>query len=125
MRPRQCIFPQSWAGQQELRIFPKMFEQPREEQVETLVHEMGHIFGLRHFFALEQEEDWPSEVFGKHEKFTIMNYGSASVLTDNDKNDLKNLYVQAWLGTLKQINGTPIRLIRAYHTIRDNPVNKP
>lgn len=36
------------AGRHELTIFPKMFDQAREEQVETLIHEIGHVFGLRH-----------------------------------------------------------------------------
>ena len=38
-------------GRHKLVIYPTMFEQSRKEQVETLVHEIGHIFGLRHFFA--------------------------------------------------------------------------
>ena len=36
-----------------------------------------------------------------------MNYG--------DKMDLKRLYESVWMGQLKQINGTEIRLVRAYH----------
>ncbi|MBM3460374.1 MAG: matrix metalloproteinase-11, partial [Armatimonadetes bacterium] len=47
-------------GQQRLSIYPKMFTLPRAEQVETLCHELGHVFGLRHFFAQIQEGRWPS-----------------------------------------------------------------
>jgi hypothetical protein len=40
------------AGRHQLLLYPTMFEQDREEQVETLIHELGHVFGLRHFFAI-------------------------------------------------------------------------
>ena len=98
------------AGRHELVLYPKMFTQGREEQVDTLIHEIGHVFGLRHFFANVSETAWPSEVFGTHKQFTIMNYGSDSELTDDDKADLKRLYQMAWAGELTQINGTPINL---------------
>lgn len=104
------------AGRHELTIYPKMFVQSRQEQVETLIHEIGHVFGLRHFFAKELEKGFPSEIFGKHSKFSIMNYGELSKLTENDKRDLKRLYQLAWSGALKQINGTPIKFVRPFHT---------
>ena len=101
-------------AQAELDIYPMMFTQSKQEQVDTLIHEFGHVFGLRHFFALISETAWPSEVFGVHDKFTIMNYGTDSKLTDDDKADLKRLYEQAWKGDLEKINGTPIRFMKAY-----------
>ena len=52
-----------------------MFTQSPEEQVETLIHEIGHVFGLRHFFAQLSETAWASEVFGTHDPLSIMNYG--------------------------------------------------
>ena len=71
------------AGRHELVIYPKMFSQSRREQVDTLIHEVGHIFGLRHFFANIRETAWPSQVFGTHKPFSIMNYGHQSELTDD------------------------------------------
>lgn len=109
-----AFFPDS--GRHELVIYPKMFEQSRDEQVETLIHEIGHVFGLRHFFALLTETAWPAVVFGKHDKFSIMNYGADSRLTKADKSDLKALYTQAWSGRLTAINGTPIRFVQPFHT---------
>jgi hypothetical protein len=103
------------AGRHELVIYPKMFTQDRREQVETLVHEIGHTFGLRHFFANISETGTPSEVFGTHNPFTIMNYGNKSFLTDADKSDLKKLYREAWSGERKAINGTDIRLVKPFH----------
>ncbi|MBA3285358.1 MAG: hypothetical protein H0U27_09930 [Nitrosopumilus sp.] len=81
-----------------------------------MIHEIGHIFGLRHFFANISESQWPSEIFGVHSKFSIMNYGELSALTDDDKKDLKSLYRSVWKGEIKEINGTPIRLVKPYHT---------
>jgi matrixin len=104
------------AGRHELRLYPKMLEQSRQEQIETLVHEIGHTFGLRHFFANISESQWPSIIFGTHKRFTIMNYGSDSKLTAEDKSDLKNLYRLVWNGELNEINGTPVRLVRPFHT---------
>lgn len=109
------------AGRHELELYPRMFEQTRQEQVETLIHEIGHVFGLRHFFADVHESAWPSHVFGTHKPFTIMNYGSQSVLTDDDRADLKKLYKLVWTGALTQINGTPVRLFRPYHLAGAGP----
>jgi hypothetical protein len=103
------------AGRHQLVLYPMMFSQTRPEQVETLVHEIGHVFGLRHFFADVSETAWPSQVFGKHRPFTIMNYGSQSVLTADDRSDLKKLYQLVWAGSLTQINGTPVKLFKPFH----------
>jgi hypothetical protein len=116
--PQGCTLAQAFfpdAGRHHLFLFPMMFDQSDAEQVETLVHEVGHVFGLRHFFALKSETDWPAEVFGAHEPFSIMNYGDESVLTPADKEDLKKLYKGAWNGTITKVNGTPIKLVRPYH----------
>ena len=103
------------AGRHQLVIYPKMFEQDQDEQVETLVHELGHVFGLRHFFADVHESTWPSEIFGEHRAFSIMNYGWRSVLTETDRADLTRLYETVWSGELTNVNGTPIRLVKPYH----------
>ena len=104
------------AGQHELKLYPKMFEQSQQEQKETLIHEIGHAFGLRHFFADVSETAFPSTVFGTHSKFSIMNYGGDSRLTEADKSDLERLYRAAWAGELTEINGTKIRLVTPFHT---------
>jgi hypothetical protein len=104
-------------GRHQLVVYPMLFRQPRAEQVETLIHEIGHIFGLRHFFAKISETAWPSEIFGTHSKFSIMNYGQLSMLTDDDRNDLQRLYELVWRGAVTHVNGTPIRTVRPFHTL--------
>eukprot|EP01012_Entosiphon_sulcatum_P048748 TRINITY_DN67273_c0_g1_i1.p1 TRINITY_DN67273_c0_g1~~TRINITY_DN67273_c0_g1_i1.p1 ORF type:complete len:286 (-),score=14.82 TRINITY_DN67273_c0_g1_i1:324-1181(-) len=116
--PNGCVLASAFfpdAGRHQVFIYPKMFTQVRQEQVETLIHETGHVFGLRHFFAKISETAWASEIFGEHSKFSIMNYGADSRLTDADKSDLKRLYGLVWSCALREINGTPIRLVRPYH----------
>ncbi|MFC3711180.1 hypothetical protein ACFOMD_01265 [Sphingoaurantiacus capsulatus] len=116
--PQGCTLARAFfpdAGRHELVIFPKMFKESRVEQVETLIHELGHIFGLRHFFALVSETAVPAVVFGTHSQFSIMNYGADSRLNDADRRDLKALYTGVWSGQLKAINGTPIRLVKPFH----------
>lgn len=120
MRPDNCnaygctlasaFFPNS--NLNVLTLHPKMFQQSKNEQIETLIHEIGHIFGLRHYFAKEKEASWRSEVFGHHYPLTIMNYGHQSTLTEQDRIDLKALYTQVWSGQLTHINNMPIRLYR-------------
>jgi hypothetical protein len=95
-------------------LFPTLFEHPRSEQVETLAHELGHIFGLRHFFAQVSEDAFPSEVFGTHSRFSIMNYGEDSAMTEADRSDLKALYSMVWSEEMIEINGTRIRLTRPF-----------
>ena len=90
MRLASAFFPDS--GRHELVIYPKLFTQSEKEQVDTLVHEIGHILGLRHFFANISETRWASEIFGTHKPLTIMNYGNQSELTDDDRADLTRLY---------------------------------
>ena len=108
-----AFFPDT--GRHKLHLYPKMFNESTKEQVDTMIHELGHVFGLRHFFAKVREKKWTSEIFGTHEAFSIMNYGYKSELTDNDKSDLKKLYELAWSGKLTDINGTPIKFMIPYH----------
>ncbi len=104
-------------GRHGLEIYPKMFTQSRKEQVDNLIHETGHIFGLRHFFADISESAWPSVVFGEDNPFSIMNYGANSELTEQDRSDLATLYEKVWDGTLKTIQMTPIRLVRPFSAL--------
>jgi hypothetical protein len=119
--PQGCVLASAFfpdAGRHTLQIYPTMFKQSQQEQMETIAHEIGHVFGLRHFFAPELEAAWPSVIFGTHKPFSIMNYGAQSTLTDTDRQDLTTLYQAVWQGQLTAVNGTPIQLVKPYHTLR-------
>lgn len=113
-----CVLASSFfpgTGQNTFYIYPTMLEQSVKEQKETMIHELGHIFGLRHFFANISEKQWRSELFGTDSPFSIMNYGEKSELTKDDINDLKQLYSLVWNNKLNQINGTKIKKFVSYH----------
>lgn len=114
----RAFFPD--AGRHELVLFPTLFEQTHQEQVETMAHELGHIFGLRHFFADVSETAWPSTKFGKHSKFSIMNYGPNSRMTENDRADLAALYESFWDGSLEKINGTQVVAVHPFSATSTN-----
>lgn len=119
--PKGCVLASAFfpdPGRHEFVIYPSLFEQSPKEQLDTFIHETGHIFGLRHWFADVTERAWPFVKFGEHKRFTIMNYGTDSDLTMSDKRDLILLYQSAWSGELADINGTPIRLVQPYHLAR-------
>lgn len=113
----RAFFPD--AGRHDLVMYPTMFQQPLNEQIETMAHELGHVFGLRHFFADVEETRWRSVIFGEHVPFSIMNYGAESVMTQNDRDDLRTLYELARTGVLTEVNGTPIRLVRPFSELRE------
>ena len=112
----RAFFPDS--GRHYFSIFPMWFDlNDIEEIIRVLLHEIGHISGLRHSFAPEKEINWPSEIFGVQRPFTIMNYGNKSKLTRQDKLDLQNLYKAAWNGRLTEIDGIPIKFVRPFHEL--------
>ena len=117
---RGCVLAQAFlpdSGRHELQVYPTMLNQPRPDQIRTLAHEIGHIFGLRHFFAQLSETSAPSQIFGTNRPISIMNYGDNCQLTPDDIADLKHLYELAWSGELTSINGTPIRLVKPFSMV--------
>lgn len=67
------------------------------EYESTLAHELGHVFGLRHYFAMTDDEEKQDPAYGFHHDArhhdTIMNYGRHSKMTQKDRDDLKALYM--------------------------------
>ena len=123
-----CVLASSFfpgGGQQTFNLYPTLFDQSQDDKVTTFCHELGHIFGLRHFFANISETDMPSVLFGTDSQFTIMNYGPDCQLTNADKADLKQLYTQVWKSQDPRttINGTPIRLMTSFQRQGSAPSN--
>ncbi len=104
-----AFFPSEIKDEKRLDLYPILFKQTKEEQVETIIHELGHVMGLRHSFA-QEEANWPNALFGHDNQLSIMNYGVLSKLTIIDKEDLKKLYQAVWNNTLKKIKNMPIKL---------------
>jgi hypothetical protein len=65
--------------------------------VSTIEHELGHVFGLRHWFGM-QEGNVVYFRFDENDPVSIMNYGRDSKLTAKDKKDLKAFYHAIWSG---------------------------
>ena len=127
--PQGCVTGSAFlpdGGRHQFRLRPHLFTLPWDRQVTVMAHELGHIFGLRHFFAELHEAHLPSETLGTHDAFSIMNYGDEGVMTENDRADLKELYRLAWSGEMTAINGTPVRLVRPFSEGRiQNPTLDP
>lgn len=105
------------AGQHDLVIYPTLIESKNHNyNVNVMVHELGHIFGLRHYFAASREAWRASAVFGKHEEVSIMNYGTKSVLTSTDLSDLKTLYELCRSGKMRDIAGYPVVFVHPFST---------
>ena len=94
-----------------LWVFPKLLETDKSYQFEVMAHELGHIFGLRHYFAKEKEAKLPAVVFGEHSKFSIMNYGSDAMLTETDRRDLALFYTKVWNREITHVGGMNIDLV--------------
>jgi hypothetical protein len=113
-----AFFPSS--RRERMVLYPSLLEYDEAEQLSTLVHEIGHIFGLSHFFAQTDagEREFPSLVFGKHSRLTIMNYGSDSRLTEADRRDLARLYDAAWSADPEAEIGKKVHLLKARHAAK-------
>ena len=103
----KAFFPNA-TGDRKLKLFPRWRFQDEKEQVDTFIHELGHIFGLRHFKARTHEPHRPAQAFGKQDSWTIMNLSEKFELTPLDRSDLKKLYDEVWNRGRGDINGVPI-----------------
>merc|ERR1712232_134059 len=100
------------ADQNDFYVYPEMFT--LGDPLNTMLHEIGHIYGLRHYFFRE-EEGFPGLTFGTENEKTIMNYGKNSIFTDTDKKDLKALY--EFVGDSSREKGVPIVLFKSRHEL--------
>lgn len=90
----------------ELRVFPAFWEDDATERHVTLCHEFGHIFGLRHFQAADEDNRFVQH--GTDSETTVMNQGG---VTEVDRTDLRSLYEGAWSGQLTMLGSHRIAFV--------------
>ena len=92
----QSFYPKPKPSQQRLlTIYSLCFGPKHYEHVRNIfLHELGHILGLRHEFAADEEEDKPVRL-GPADAYSVMNYfhywGHCRI-TAHDRDGLKELY---------------------------------
>ncbi|KAH7372232.1 hypothetical protein BKA66DRAFT_443588 [Pyrenochaeta sp. MPI-SDFR-AT-0127] len=83
----------------------------RKYLMNTLLHEIGHIIGLRHEFALDRKQDGtlrestPAQRFGSVNEHSVMSYDDINDIKDTDIKDVKAFYE---LENRSLLNGVPI-----------------
>jgi hypothetical protein len=86
----------------------------KKHLMNTLLHEIGHILGLRHEFALDLNDDGtlmesvpPAQRFGSRNKHSVMSYDDVNYIRDTDIVDIKAFYELANRSSLTE-GGPPI-----------------
>ena len=79
-------------------------QRPKDGLKKTFMHELGHILGLRHEFAVVRKET-PSVQFMDPNPLSIMSYEEARDLQESDKAGTKAFYKKS---NGEPINGIPI-----------------
>jgi len=87
----RAFFPTS--EQQDLVIFPLGFSSGQIKSLKNvLAHELGHAYGLRHEFALQEGS---TVQFGPSNAASVMNYNNPPVIQASDRTWLQKLYNKA------------------------------
>ncbi|KAF2731455.1 hypothetical protein EJ04DRAFT_442969 [Polyplosphaeria fusca] len=84
----------------EVRIYDKTLTEAkwREILMNSLLHEIGHIIGLRHEFALTARKDngdlreSPAQRFGSTNEHSVMSYDDVNIIQESDKKDVLDFY---------------------------------
>lgn len=60
-----------------LYVFPKAFQEWKQSMWKVFTHELGHVLGLRHEFAMDPEHfEGGAEQLGPRNKLSVMNYST-------------------------------------------------
>lgn len=84
----------------EVLCYEYALSNPRQRRIlkNTFLHEIGHIIGLRHEFAIEQDalgngpEGTPAVYFGSRNPLSVMSYEDVANIQDTDKEDVVKFY---------------------------------
>ncbi|KEF61391.1 uncharacterized protein A1O9_02957 [Exophiala aquamarina CBS 119918] len=80
--------------------------QNRPGTVKVLLHELGHILGLRHEFAITKSERPPAVQFGQSNADSVMSYSYPPAIQKSDVDAIKEFYSNYKNG--EKINNVPI-----------------
>ncbi|XTI93534.1 hypothetical protein V2W45_1252885 [Cenococcum geophilum] len=98
---------------EDVLVYDKTLVEPDWRKVlkNTFLHEIGHIIGLRHEFALDLKADGqprestPAVRFGSQNEHSVMSYDDVNYIQESDKKDVKDFYK---LQNKSLINGVPL-----------------
>ncbi|KAF7509286.1 hypothetical protein GJ744_008180 [Endocarpon pusillum] len=87
----KAFFPNSV---RDVEVYPNAFDPKRAKDglKKTFMHELGHILGLRHEFAIKNKELGNPVQFMKPNEFSIMAYGEQRDLQESDKYGVTAFY---------------------------------
>jgi len=79
--------------QSRLVIYPNAFSEGQIKYMRNnLAHEVGHIYGLKHEFAIKEPGAQFVVQFGPSNPLSVMNYNSPPVIQESDRMFLQKLY---------------------------------
>ncbi|EXJ57156.1 hypothetical protein A1O7_07501 [Cladophialophora yegresii CBS 114405] len=99
---------------EDVLVYHKTLVEPewRASLKNTFLHEIGHIIGLRHEFAIVPDtmgngpEQTPAKQFGSKNPHSVMSYEDINNIQDTDKKDVRDFYK---LPNNSEIDGVRIR----------------
>ncbi|KAK6359927.1 hypothetical protein TWF696_001054 [Orbilia brochopaga] len=116
----KSFFPHHRSSRRKLKVYPRAFEsQHRDYLLNVFCHELGHIMGLRHEFAPEEETEQPSVCWGVRDPESVMNYFAHPcefAVQTLDTMHLNNFYND----TGKEIDGFPVVVKKIQRGNRDD-----
>jgi len=100
--------------QENIVIYPLAFTEGEIKYLKNnLSHEIGHIYGLRHEFAIREAD--PSVQFGPSNPASVMNYNSPPVIQDSDRTWLQKLYDRSQNITFIGSEKFPVRRLAPFN----------
>lgn len=107
-RAATALFPSDPATARQLSIYRRCFEPDLVDCIyHIFLHELGHILGFRHEFALEREQTNPALRLGNPNAWSVMNYfhdWKKCLLLDQDKVEARLFYEKS----LRRYGGKPV-----------------
>jgi len=100
------------AEQSDVVIYPLAFSRGQIDYLKNvLAHELGHVYGLRHEFAIEEGDTLQ---FGPSNSSSVMNYNDPPVIQSSDRIWLQKLYNKNELITFIGTKNFPIHRYTPY-----------